>query len=203
MKLFKLFQGGPKAAGSLLLVSSMSLFAADSTPAVPSDAPPPVMVAQPKLPYGVEDILKLSRAQVSEEVVVNFVQNSGTVYNLSSSDIVYLRHEGVSDRVITAMLEKRKKAIDAAQNESASSSSAPAPAVTPPQDTAATAPANPAPVYVQPPPQPSTVYVAPPPPVTYYPYGYYAPYYGPYYYGPRISLGFRFGGGWGGHHWHR
>jgi len=32
-----------------------------------------------KLPYGVEDVLKLSRAQVSEDVILSFIRNSGTI----------------------------------------------------------------------------------------------------------------------------
>lgn len=215
MKLLKLFEGGPSVAGCLLLVSCMPLLAAEPVVFVSNQATvgasPNAAVNQPNLPYGVEDILKLTRAQVSEDVIVNFIGNSGTIYNLSPNDIVYLRHEGVSDRVINAMLEKHKKALDAAQNQTAP---APATPAAQPQDTAATAPPNPAPVYVQQPaqPAPSTVYVVPYPAANaayygYYPYyGYYGPYYAPYY-GPSISLGFRFGGGWGGywgggHHWH-
>ncbi len=218
MKLLKLFEGGPSVAGCLLLVSCMPLLAAEPAVFVSNQATvgasPNAAVNQPNLPYGVEDILKLTRAQVSEDVIVNFIGNSGTIYNLSPNDIVYLRHEGVSDRVINAMLEKHKKALDAAQNQPASTPPAPAAPAAPPLDTAATAPPNPAPVYVQQPaqPAPSTVYVVPYPAANaacygYYPYyGYYAPYYAPYY-GPSISLGFRFGGGWGGywgggHHWH-
>lgn len=218
MKLFKLFQGRSTAAASLLLFTSMPVLAAEPAGTVQdpaaTDAGPSVTVAQPKLPYGVEDILKLSRAQVSEDVIVNFVQNSGTVYNLSSNDIVYLRQEGVSNTVINAMLEKRKKALDASQSQVASAPPAPAATAAPSPDTATTAPNNPAPVYVQPPaqPAPSTVYVVPYPAASAAYYGYYQPYYGYYgpyyapYYGPSISLGFRFGGGWGGHwgghHWH-
>ena len=43
----------------------------------------PADAAPVKLPYGVEDVLKLSRAQVSEDVTLNFIRNSGTIYNLA------------------------------------------------------------------------------------------------------------------------
>ena len=61
-----------------------------------------------KLPYGVEDVLKLSRAQVSEDVIVNYIHSTGTIYCLSPEVIVYLRNEGVTDRVINAMIDQRQ-----------------------------------------------------------------------------------------------
>ena len=75
-----------------------------ATPSTPATAE----AAQVKLPYGVEDVVKLSRAQVSEDVTLNYIRNSGTIYNLAPKDIVYLRNEGVSDRVINTMMDQRK-----------------------------------------------------------------------------------------------
>ena len=138
------------------------------------------------VPYGVEDVLRLARAKVAEETIVSFIQNSGTIYNLQANDIVYLRNEGVSDRVISAMLEQKRKFVEQSeQNAGAPVSSSP-----PAQQPAAT---QPAPVYVQPPAQtaPSSVYVIPYPAA---PSAYYGGYWG-----PSISLGFRFGGGYHGH----
>ena len=89
----------------------VALNATAQTPApstTASSTPAPTDSATVKLPYGVEDVLKLSRAQVSEDVTLNFIHNSGTIYNLAPKDIVYLRNEGVSDRVISAMLNQRK-----------------------------------------------------------------------------------------------
>ncbi len=202
-------------AGSMVLIAGMATAAGDisSEPPAANSA-----AAVHKLPYGVEEVLKLTRAQISEDIVVNYVQNSGTVYNLTSGDIVYLRNEGVSDRVINAILDQRKKVAEASSAQTATAVQAPAAPVPAPEVPPATA--APAPVYVQAPaqPAPSTVYVIPYPaastayygaypPYPYYGYGYYGygGYYGPYC-GPSISLGFRFGGGyWGGHwggHWH-
>ncbi len=201
-------------------------FAGFTLPLIAADAtnPAPVItdtqttaVAQPapvRLPYGVDDVLKLSRAQVSEDVIVNYVQNSGTVYNLAPKDILYLRNEGMSDRVINAMLEQRRKLADTS-TQSAPVPAAPAvtsaPPPSPPADANAQA-TTPAPVYVQPPPPDppaSSVYVIPYPAARaayygyaapyYYPYYYGGPHYRPYCYGPSISFGFRFGGG---HYWH-
>ena len=190
-------------AASLLALTTA---AQTSTPAAP--------VA---LPYGVDDVLKLSRAQVNEDVTLNYIRNSGTIYNLAPKDIVYLRNEGVSDRVINTMLDQRKTvpAETAAQAALASPPAAPQATVSANASAVATpqyAPTyvQPAPVYVQPQPAPpaSSVYVIP------YPYaGYRYPNYYPYYYrsgypyyGSSVGFGFgfgtgyRYGGYYGGHY---
>ena len=77
-------------------VSLMALSAAAQTPDSPETAIPsstPSATAPAKLPYGVDEVLKLSRAQISEDITLNYVQNSGTIYNLSAKDIVYLRNK--------------------------------------------------------------------------------------------------------------
>jgi hypothetical protein len=173
-----------------------------------------------KLPYGAGDVLKLSRAQVSDDVILNYVQSSGTIYNLSPQDIVYMKSEGVSDRVVNAMLGQRKQVEIANQQAAAASAQA---AAAPAIQNAPTVPDAPlvpvAPQYVDAAPYvdcapASSVYVIPSPTVRAAYYGYYSPYYysspyryyGPSYYGPSVSFGFRFGGG-GGHYrggggWH-
>ena len=182
-----------------------------SQPAANAETPAVSQNAQPKLPYGVEDVLKLSRAQVSDDVVLSYIRNSGTIYNLNAQDIVYLRNQGVQDRIINAMLDQRKAAAQVAA-QVAPAAMAPAIPNAPTVPDAVQAP--PAPDYSQVAPQaapaPSTVYVVPTPTVNpyYYPYyGYYGPYYYPYsyggYYGPTLSFGFRFGGhGYGHRGWH-
>ena len=87
----------------------------NSTPAAapvavpaPADASTQTAVGPPKLPSGVEDVLKLSHSQVGDDIVVNYIRNTGTIYVLSPQDIIYLRNQGVSDRVINAMIEQRK-----------------------------------------------------------------------------------------------
>ncbi len=171
-------------------------------PAAPAlgAAPAPAETAPGRLPYGVADVLKLTQAQVSEEVVLNYVLNSGTVYNLGSKDIIYLRNQGVSDRVITTMMNQRNRvAEESAQQAAALAASqpqGPAPVYSDPN----AAPGQPlyAPAYMEPPPAPepapSTVYVVPAtPPFAPY-YGGYYPYYGGYY-GPGVSLVYTFGRG--------
>ena len=181
-----------------------------------STVPTPV-----RLPAGAEDVLKLSRAQISEEIILNYVRNSGINYNLYPEDIVYLHNQGVSENVIKAMVATRKpvEQTPSRQVEQAAPS-APAPvfreetpvsnvpeaSTVPNAPTVANAPTipdssvpAPAPVYVTPPPTPPPAYYVYP--YTYYrPYGYY---YYPYYYGPSVSFSFGFGGyGYYGHPYH-
>jgi hypothetical protein len=175
--------------------------------------------AQERLPYGVEDVLKLSRAQVSEDIILTYVQNSGTIYTLGPKDIVYLRDQGVSDRVVNTMLDQRRKFSEAAAQQAATQ----APAAPIYQDNGSApsgldaqqqAPLYPEPAEVQPAPA-SSVYVIPYPGVRSayygygyrpYSYGYYQPYYsyGPSFrfYTPGLSFGFGFGGRGGGHFRH-
>ena len=171
-------------------------------------APAPVIVetTAPKVPYGVEDVLKLSRAQVSEGIILNYVQSSGTIYNLAPKDIVYLHEQGVSEKVINAMLDQRKRVELAAQTaQPAPTGVVPATGAAQgsPDTTGPGAVVNPAdqsPTYAEAPltPPASSVYVIP------YAPSYYAPYYYPYYYGgwygPSVAFGFRFGGHGGFHH---
>ncbi len=205
-------------AGAIICLPLGSILAADTNsspaqpPPVPGGAAPglqaPTSSPAPTLPYGVADVLKLSQAQVSEDVVLNYIQNSGTIYNLGPREIVFLRSQGVSDRVVNAMLDQKRKVTETA------AAAAPNPGPTP----VLSAPAAPdySQVAPQPAPAPSTVYTIPPPTVSYpyynyyysypyyAPYGYYYPsYYGGYYRGPVVSFGFRFGGGHYRGGWHR
>src|SRR5947207_6939800 len=156
-----------------------------------------------RLPYGVADVVKLCKAQVSDDVVIAYIHNSGTIYNLSSSDIVYLKDQGCSQLVISTMLQQKGRAAEvAAQNPQAPAQyAAPqqgAPMYQQPSGTYVES----APVYSS----GSSVYVIPYPPVSSAYYGdYYYPSYGYYGYGyPGLSFSFGFGGRgyshYGGHY---
>ena len=154
------------------------------------------MESPSELPYGVAEVLKLSQAKVGDDIISSYIQNSGTVYNLDPSDIVYLKEQGVSERIVNQMLEQRKRLAAAsaqpsaavAQSRPAYTSAAPAPAPTS---------VAPAPTYVP----SSTTYVIsdPAPAYPYYGYSpyYYGPYYGGYYgyqyYYPFFGFGFGYG----------
>ena len=188
---------------ALMFGSALTGAADDAAPAAPPPGAVPAAQTSPvQLSYGATEVTQLAKAKVADDTIVAFVQNSGRAYSLTAPEILALRSEGVSDRVITAMLEQQtKKQTDAA----AQLASAPPPPA--PQPDAASQPAPaPAAAYAQ---APAVTYVqtAPayaPASTVYVPYAaptyYYAPYYGYSYPAVSLSLGFGFGGYYGGYY---
>src|SRR4030095_2923121 len=80
-----------------------------------------------ELPNGAGDVLKLTRAKVNEDVTMAFVQNSGRHYSLTASQIVYLHDQGVSDRVLTAMLTQPQRTPQAVPRQAQPPTAAPEP----------------------------------------------------------------------------
>jgi hypothetical protein len=191
------------AAVTALVLSAGNAVAQDSavTPAQPAVASQPA----PQLSYGVPQVLQLVQAKVSDGIIVSYIQNSGTIYSLTASEIVYLKQQGVSDNVLNAMLNQRSRLAGstepATMTASAPAASAPVASAPASSDQTYTASAPPA-TYVQQSAPPSTVYVVPDTQTYYYSYPYYSyysyPYYGGYYSGwPAVSLSF----GWGGYNY--
>jgi hypothetical protein len=110
--------------------------------------------AAPALAYGTANVLKLAQAKVGEETIIAYIEKSGQSYNLGASEIIYLRDQGVTDRVLTTMLAQEKSTRDTAVAQATAQPTTVAP-------TPVAAPA--APVVVAP--QYQQTYV--PPPVTY------------------------------------
>lgn len=55
-------------------------------------------------PLGLADIKALSKAGVSDEVIISQIRNSRTAYHLSTPEIIDLKDSGVSERVIDFMI---------------------------------------------------------------------------------------------------
>jgi hypothetical protein len=196
----------------------------------PSNGSAESQPAQIRLSYGVADILKLSAAHVGDEAIIAYIANSGTSFNLPVNEIIYLKSQGVSDRVLTAMLNQSKHIADTStQPVVASTPPVAAPAQTQAAPASQSVYAN-APgtqfapavaqqtAYVQTATPASSVYVIPNTSTTYvYPsgytsYGYAYPYYGGYggyygggygcYSGLSLGIGIGLGGGWCGNGWY-
>ena len=56
-------------------------------------------------PLTVNDVIKLSQGGVSDETIINYMQQTGTSYNLSQAQIRRLQDAGVSQRVINYMID--------------------------------------------------------------------------------------------------
>ena len=95
-----------------------------------------VQQAAARRALGLQDVVTLTQNGTSDEIIMNQIRTSGTIYHLSGQEIVYLKNNGVHDCVIEAM-----------------------------QATANLPPVAPPPVvYVNEPPPPPVVYVREPPP---------------------------------------
>jgi len=211
------------ALGAVLFLAVSTGIAADSNAPVPTAPTTADVAATPALMGAtasvtavakapLDDVVKLSRAQISQEVILNYVRNSGTVYNLSPSDIVYLRDQRVSDQVINAMQDQRTRVgqeVVQAPTAVAPGNPAPAPVLVPDSNAAATTVVpQQAPTVIPAPADASSgsgssVYVIQNPQVEAAYYGYYRPYgyyYPPYPYpysyygGPVVTFGFGYGG---------
>ncbi|MCX7887016.1 MAG: glycine zipper domain-containing protein [Verrucomicrobiae bacterium] len=55
-------------------------------------------------PLGLADIKAMSKAGVSDEVIISQIRNSRTVYRLTTAEIIDLKESGVSQKVIDFMI---------------------------------------------------------------------------------------------------
>jgi outer membrane lipoprotein SlyB len=55
-------------------------------------------------PLSVADVKALAIAGISEEVIINQIKSSRTIYRLSTTDIIDLRDAGVTDKVVNYMI---------------------------------------------------------------------------------------------------
>jgi hypothetical protein len=186
MKAFNLQNALP----ALWVAAGLALFA---TAVVAEDLP---AATAPPLAYGVPQILKLAQAKVNDDVIIAYIHNSGNSYGLDADQIIYLRQQGISDKILTTMLAQPGPA------------SVPAPVAPPSANSYVTqapvAYAQPTPAYVQTIPS-SSVYVIPNNQIYYsswYPayYPYYSWYAGCY---PYLTYSYGWCGGYHGGGYYR
>jgi len=175
------------AIAGLALSASTALAQNSTTVAQPAA----INASVPQLSYGVAQIVQLAQAKVSEDTIIAYVKNSGNSYGLTVDQIIYLRQQGISDAVITTMLNQPKPAVAtvAAPTTPAPQPEASSTAATESGSTITTASGSTATVV------PTVTYVQTAPATTYYS----QPYYYPYVWYPPVA--FSFGWGWGGG-WH-
>jgi outer membrane lipoprotein SlyB len=88
-------------------------------------------------PLSIADVKALAKAGISEDVIINQIQNSRTVYHLSAADIIDLRDAGVTDKVVNYMINTPSTAGAAAPPSTVVVQQAPPP---PPVETVVVAP---------------------------------------------------------------
>ena len=84
-------------------------------------APPPVVYAPPppppavysarapqpapqRAPVGLADVKALTKAGLSDEVIISQIRASGVVYRLTAAELIDLKETGVSERVLDFMV---------------------------------------------------------------------------------------------------
>jgi len=185
-------------AGLAMAGLTASLAAQD---AVTATAPTPTQVsaATPNLSPAALQVLQLAQAKVGDGTILAFVKGSPASYHLDAPAIIYLRQQGISDAVLTAMLTPPPSL---AVTNLPQPALAPVPQPTTPApvpETADVATSQAPDTTVVDPPQASFIETPPDdPPVVY------QPVYTPYYYPPVIYsvgiYGAYHGGGNSGYH---
>ncbi len=80
--------------------------------ALRAQAPQTYVRVQEGQPLTVSDVKALAAARVSDDVIINQIRNSHTVYHLSSTDIIDLHNSRVSDTVINFMISTPSQVVN-------------------------------------------------------------------------------------------
>jgi hypothetical protein len=62
-------------------------------------------------PLSLEEVVRLTANGASDEIIIGQIYNSGSVYNLTPDQIIYLQSNGVRDRVIQVMQQTRYRPV--------------------------------------------------------------------------------------------
>src|SRR2546430_17550268 len=90
----------------MMVGAALPLFPAYSQEVAPTvTQPSPNALAAPaSLPPSAAEVVKLSQSGVGDDVILAYVKNSQTSYNLSAKDVLALKDSGISSPILTAML---------------------------------------------------------------------------------------------------
>jgi hypothetical protein len=90
-------------------------------------------VPRPALAVSIGDLVQLSRAGLSDDVLVALIETDGTIFSLDASRLIELKRAGLSDRVLMAMLKNGRETAPAGRTEAPAE--APPPVTSPPPGT--------------------------------------------------------------------
>jgi hypothetical protein len=62
-----------------------------------------IEAAQARSQLGMQDVVQMAHSHISDDVIVNHIRSSGSVFQLSAQDTIWLKQNGVSDRVVGEM----------------------------------------------------------------------------------------------------
>ena len=69
----------------------------------------------PPPPLTQADVISMVKAGLTDEDIMRRIDATRTVFRLSSEDVIRLRNEGISDRLVTFMLDTYTRAVMDAQ----------------------------------------------------------------------------------------
>lgn len=53
---------------------------------------------------GITDVVSMAQSHISDDVIITQIRSTGSIFRLSSNDTIWLKQQGVSDRVVEEML---------------------------------------------------------------------------------------------------
>lgn len=71
----------------------------------------------PPPPLAETDVISMVKMGVADDEIMRRIDETRTVFRLSSEDVVRLRNEGLSDRLVSFMLDTYARAAAAAQRQ--------------------------------------------------------------------------------------
>jgi hypothetical protein len=60
-------------------------------------------------PLGLTDVVQLAQEHISDEIIINQIRSTGSVFQLSATDISWLKANGVSDAVVMEMQQSANR----------------------------------------------------------------------------------------------
>jgi hypothetical protein len=81
---------------------------------------------------GLQEVVKLTKAHMTDDVILAYIRNSAATYNLSADDILYLNNQGVSQAVLSALLQAKPAAGAPAPQPAYNPPAQPLPSTPPP-----------------------------------------------------------------------
>ncbi len=132
---------GLVATLALPLLSGYAQTPGAPAPGAPEQAQP---AAGANLSPGAAEVVRLAGSGVGDNVVLAYIQNSQAPFDLTADNVLYLKDQGLSPQVTSAMLSHDGTLRGQPQQYAPA---APAPAMQPPVSPMATAPTAPAQVY--------------------------------------------------------
>jgi len=117
---------------ALFAVSRVSLPQTSQTSA-PKATAPKAAAPKPAAPAAItnQDIIKLVKAGISDDVIISKIRSSRTHFDTSVAGMIALKNAGVSDQVISVMVNPRGEATASSAGPTRTGSSAPLPSATP------------------------------------------------------------------------